>query len=192
MPAGSIIATVVAYGAIAILLLSLNLTSRWRWWIKGSAIVVTGVFFFGSYIAISSLLGWSTQARVPVSFSLVATRVVEPDKFTGAPGAVYLWIERLDENNVPNGTPRGYRLPYTDELAQTAEDAQDLLDQGETVEGRVEQAAEDRDQQLAQAQDPPEENPGGQAGDQTAYPAIEFNLIFNDLPAVQLPDKGVL
>lgn len=190
MPAGSIIATVIAYAAIAVLLLSMNLTSRWRWWIKGVAIVITGLFFFGSYLAISSLLGWSTQARVPGHFSLVATRIVEPDKFTGAPGAVYLWIEQLNANNVPSGTPRSYRLAYTDELAETAEEAQELLDQGETVEGRLEQQV-DR-QQMAPGQEAPEGNPGGQRGDQTAYPAVEFNLIFNDLPAVQLPDKGVL
>ncbi len=189
MPLGSIFATVVAYVVIAVLLLSLNLTSRWRWWIKGGAIVVTGLFFIGSYLAITSLLGWPTEARVPDHFSLVATRVVEPDKFTGAPGAIFLWVEKLDENNVPNGVPRGYQLGYTEELAATVDEVQALIDAGEPVEGNI-----DRNQPQDEGDNArePGQGEGGEARDRNAYPAVEFNITFNDLPAVRLPDKGVL
>lgn len=187
MPIGSIFATVVAYVLIAILLLSLNLVSRWRWWIKGGAIIVTGLFFGGTYFAIASLLGWPTDAKVPDHFSLVATRVVEPDKFTGAPGAIFLWIEKLDENNVPEGVPRSFELGYTEQLAATVEQAQGMLDAGEPVEGNVtEDPVEDAND------DPAAPGQGGEAADRNAYQAIEFNITFNDLPAVRLPDKGVL
>jgi hypothetical protein len=189
MPLGSILATVAAYAAIAVLLLSLNLTSRWRWWIKGGAIVLTGVFFIGSYIAITSLLGWPTQARVPDRFSLISTRVVEPDNFTSARGAIYLWLEVLDENNVPNMHPRSYQLTYTPELAAAVQVAQEMLDRGEAVEGTIE-AAEGED--AGNDGDGGEAGQPGQARGRSSYLPVEFNLIFNDMPPVALPDKGVL
>lgn len=187
MPIGSILATVAAYVLIALLLISLNLTSRWRWWIKGGAIVITGLFFLASYLAIASLLGWPTQARMPLRFELVATRVVEPNPFAGDPGAVFLWIEQIDENNVPNGRPRSYKLVYTEPLADRVNEAQDLIDAGEDVQGtiREEQAGEDPADGEGELGDGPR-NPGG------AYPEFEFNLTFDNLAPVRLPDKGVL
>lgn len=187
MPLGSILATVSAYILIAVLLLSLNLTSSWRWWIKGGTIVVTGIFFAGTFLAIVSLLGWASGARVPDRFTLVSTLVVEPNNFTGEEGAVYLWLSDIDDNNVTSNQPRAYRLEYTEPLADAAEGAQELLDQGEEVEGNVEEAEDPNS--VAEAE-------GGEAGagageGETYYP-VEFNLIFNDLPAVVLPDKGAL
>src|SRR5687768_6155882 len=141
MPTGSIIATVVTYLVIALLLLSLNLTSRWRWWIKGGAIAITGLFFLASFLVIKSLLGWPTQARMPARFELIASRVVEPDPFIGNPGAVFLWLEELGENNLPNGRPRSYKLGYTEELADTVQLAQDVIATGEQVQGTIREEA---------------------------------------------------
>lgn len=187
MPIGSILATVAVYAMIAVLLLSLNLTSRWRWWIKGGAIVLTGAFFIGSYLAIVSFLGWPTRDQVPNNFLLVATRVVEPDAFTGTPGAVYLWLEELDANHVPNGRPRAYKLGYSEELAAQVEEAQERLDAGEEVEGEiVEVEGEERE---AGEGDPAGGDARGEGGN---YLAIEFNLEFDNLAPVRLPDKGVL
>ena len=45
MMAATILGLVSAYVVVALLLLSLNLTSRWKWWVKAAAIVVTGIFF---------------------------------------------------------------------------------------------------------------------------------------------------
>ncbi len=187
MPIGTILATVAAYVAVALLLISLNLTSRWRWWIKGGAIVVTGLFFLGAYLAIASLLGWATNAEIPPRFQLVATRVIEPDPATGNPGALYLWVEELDENNVPNGRPRSYRLPYTAPAAEEIEEPQNRVDEGEEVQGMV------REQEPGD--DPAEPEGEAGAGDRNpggAYPEFEFNLAFDNLAPVVLPDKGVL
>src|SRR6266480_3037581 len=109
MPSGTtILAIVVAYVAIAVLLLSLSLFSLWRWWVKASAIVISGFFFAGSYFAVSALLGFPTGAKVPERFSLVATRTVEPNKANGDSGAIYLWVEKLNDKNVPSGLPISY------------------------------------------------------------------------------------
>jgi hypothetical protein len=188
LPLGSILATVAAYVVVALLLLSLNLTSRWQWWIKGTAIGVTGLFFVGSYFAIVSMLGWPSEARPPARFSVIATRVVEPNAFTGDPGAIYLWLEALDENNVVSGQPRSFKLVYTEPLADAAADVQDMLNAGEEVQGEV-------NEQEQQEENQAEEGEGGDPGVQGqggGYYPVEFTLIFNDLPPVVLPDKGAL
>ena len=41
MPQVLITITVALYGGLALLLLSLNIASLWKWWVKGTAIVVT-------------------------------------------------------------------------------------------------------------------------------------------------------
>lgn len=184
MPLGTVLTTVAAYIAIAILLLSLNLTSRWRWWIKGAAIVITGAFFVVSYVAIVRMFGWPTEERLPDRFSLISTHVQEPDHLLGTDGAVYLWVRAIDENNVPLGPPRNYQIVYTEPLAEAADDAQERLDAGETVEGRLDEL-------------PPEE--AGQDGEGTPVDRtgntgyeVDFTLQFNDMPIVNLPEKGVL
>src|SRR5215470_2850771 len=103
MTIGIILAIVAVYIAMAVLLLSLNLFSLWRWWVKASAIVISGFFFAGSYFAVTALLGLPTGANVPDRFSLVATRTVEPNKANGDSGAIYLWVEQLNDKNVPSG-----------------------------------------------------------------------------------------
>lgn len=188
MPIASILATVAAYVVIAVLLLSLNLASRWQWWIKGVAIVVTGAFFVFTFLAINALLGWPSSAQPPERFNVVHTHIVEPDNFTGDEGAIYLWVEELDEDNFIIGQPRSYRLPYIEEVADVVEEAQDMLDNGEEVQGETQPPPEDEGE-AREGQEPGERGAGGEG--QTYYP-VEFTLIFNDLPAVNLPDKGAL
>lgn len=190
IPLQTILATVAVYVVVAILLLSLNLTSRWRWWIKGGSIVLTGGFVIASYFAISSLLGWPSSANPPARFNVVHTHIVEPNEFSGDPGAIYLWLEELDEDNVIVGEPRNYRLPYIDQLADAVEDAQDMLDNGEEVQGEFDEA-EEQEQQEEQEQADQDGEPMAPGEGQSYYP-VEFTLMFNDLPPVALPNKGAL
>src|SRR5262245_24891079 len=97
---------VSAYVLIAVLLLNLNLASRWAWPIKAAAIAVTTGFFAASYIGAVSLLGWPSRSALPARFQLLSSRLVEPDKRSGGGGGIYLWVEALDENNVPAAPPR--------------------------------------------------------------------------------------
>lgn len=187
MPLPTILATVAGYVVMAVLLLSLNLTSRWRWWIKGGAIIVTGLFFFATYLSIVSLLGWPAgQNRLPTSFALISTHIVEPDAFTGDDGAIYLWVEELDEDNFVVGQPRAIRLAYSEPQAENVENAQGLLDEGEQVAGEVGETPQEGDEAEGEAG-----APGDRAGGGTYYP-VEFTLQFNNMPAVVLPDKGAL
>jgi hypothetical protein len=132
---GNVLAISAAYVVIGVLLLNMGLSSRFRWWIKAMAIVVTCAFFIEVFFATKSLLGWPGTGALPPRFQLLWTRVVEPDPKISDPGAIYLWVEELDENNVPSGTPRSYRLRYTPPLADRSLKARDEIMAGNPQEG---------------------------------------------------------
>jgi hypothetical protein len=121
---------VASYVLVAVLLLSLNLASRWHWGMKAAAIVITTGFFGVSYFSTTGLIGWPSEARIPEHFRLHWATVVEPDKLNGLPGSIFLWIEGLDENSMPAGTPRAFRLPYSRELADRIGHAKERIEQG--------------------------------------------------------------
>jgi len=185
----------LSYVVVAVLLLSLNLTSRWHWGVKAAAIAVTSVFFGVSYASIAGLIGWPSEARVPERFQLDWGTVVEPDKLNGSPGSIYLWVEALDGNNVPAGTPRAFRVPYSRDLADRIGHAKERIEQGKDQAGTardldVPEAPPDQDRRLAGA--PPRQDEPGSPGDPTAFiqhtPAIEFQ----DIPPPALPPKRPL
>jgi hypothetical protein len=138
----TLIAISAAYAVLGVLLLSVGLTSPLRWWIKAAAIVVTSVFFVEAFFATKGLLGWPGSGRLPARFQLLWTRVVEPDPKIHDAGSIFLWVEEVDENNVPTGTPRSYRLPYSKPLADKSLKARDEIMSGNPQEGTAEDLAE--------------------------------------------------
>ena len=101
----TVLAISAAYVVIGVLLLTIGPSSRFAWWVKAAAIVVTSVFFVEVFFATKDLLGWPRAGSFPARFQLLWVRVVEPDAKIGNRGAIYLWIEEVDEHNVPDGVP---------------------------------------------------------------------------------------
>lgn len=192
----TVLGLVAAYVVVAILLLSLNLASRWKWWIKGMAVIVVSILYAASYFLISDLRGWPAVASLPDRFQLHWAKIVEPNKFTGEPGILFLWVEALDDDNIPLGTPRAFRLPYSDELANDLLVALGRIEDGDEVAGEVQEAEEegteeeeDPDAENAELQDR-EESGGG--FDVEAFPDDPLVIEFGDLPAPALPEKDVI
>ena len=188
----AVIGLVAAYVVLAVLLLSLNLTSLWRWWIKGAAILVTTLFFGVTFQTLNGLMGWPTTQKLPARFTLVWSLVVEPDKKTSNPGCIYVWAAELDDNNVPANTPRSYQLPYSDALARKIAGAQEKRDRGVEVMGRVDDAGSrqeelGKDIKIGQIERNGEENA---AADTVPFMDDGARLSFEELPPVILPDKG--
>jgi hypothetical protein len=138
----TLIAISAAYVVMGVLLLSVGLSSPLRWWVKAAAIMLTSVFFVEVFFSTKSLLGWPGSGRLPARFQLLWTRVVEPDPKSHDAGAIFLWVEEVDENNVPTGTPRSYRLPYTKPMADRSLKARDEIMSGNPQEGTAEDLAE--------------------------------------------------
>jgi len=134
----NLLAISAAYVVLGVLLLSAGLTAPFRWWVKAAAIVVTSLFFVEAFFSTKSLLGWPGTGRLPPRFQLLWTRVVEPDPKGHDAGSIFLWVEEVDENNVPTGTPRSYRLPYTKPMADKSLKARDEIMSGNPQEGTAE------------------------------------------------------
>jgi hypothetical protein len=142
----TLLAISAAYVVLAIVVLSMGLSSRFAWWVKAGAIVVSSVFFVEVFFASKSLLGWPHTGALPSKFQLLWSRVVEPDPKMGSRGAIYLWVEEVDGNNVPSGTPRSYRLPYSVKLADRTLKARDEIMAGHPQEGSAEEMSNEQQQ----------------------------------------------
>jgi hypothetical protein len=189
----TLLAISAAYVLIAVLLLSAGLTARYAWWVKASAIVVTSLFFVEAFFASKSLLGWPGGGPLPARFQLLWTRVVEPDQKLGERGAIYLWLEEVDANNVPTGLPRAYRLPYSVKLADRTLKARDEIMAGHPQEGSADELS-DSSSGSAQALRPDLETDGGAnstGGEVDPQEALEQipRVAFRPMPMPLLPPK---
>ncbi len=189
----TVLAISAAYVVIGVLLLTLGLSSRFAWWVKAAAIVVTAVFFVEVFFATKGLLGWPRTEALPARFQLLWVRVVEPDLKSSNSGAIYLWIEEVDENNVPDGVPRSYRLPYSRPLADRSAKARDEIMSGKPQQGLAEDLAgtethEDAklDQQGSRAE------PGITTVDLDQFRLLQQaqRVEFSPMPGPTLPPKG--
>jgi hypothetical protein len=200
MTALPLVGGVTVFLVVVLLLLSLNLASLWRWWIKGIAIVVSIAMVVVLYLAFTAIIGWPSLDRPPSRFNLLYTRIVEPDHQRSTPGHVYLWVEEVDEHQVIISPPRAFEVPYTVQTATDVATAQKQLDGGGKVLGQF--AADQPDQGTRPAT--PEQagsgkvneeglntdhpsNGGGEGFENTGDPAA---LSFSDMPPVDLPEKS--
>ena len=105
---------------------------------KIAAILAASIFYVVVFFATQGLLGWSAPVAVPARFQVLWTRVIEPNPARQEPGAIHLWLEELDEANLPSGVPRAYLLPYSAALAQRVSAAQEEIEKGHPQGGRAE------------------------------------------------------
>jgi hypothetical protein len=132
---GGVVGLVASYVVLAVLLLSLNLRSAWRWPVKAGAIGATSLFFALVFVALQAMLGWPTEAPPPARFQLHAALIEEPGR-DGNPGAIYLWLSpRPGDREVPE-PPRAYALPYSRALHEAAARALAGLQEGVPIDGR--------------------------------------------------------
>jgi hypothetical protein len=183
-----------AYIIVAVLLLSFNIGPRWAWWVKGTAIVVTTSFFVISYYSIIGIMGWPVEDTLPERFQLHWAKINEPDKLLDTPGAIYLWLEQLDESNIPMGVPRAHKLPYSGPLDSGVTDALDMISLGQDVGGTAEEYDEEEDAgQDDEGIDPElaglEPLAEGGYTDPTEFVIDDMVLSFQDLAEVTLPGK---
>ncbi|QOZ26987.1 hypothetical protein CI1B_29100 [Bradyrhizobium ivorense] len=127
----------VAYAVVGALLLVVLVYARLHWSFKAIAIVVTSAFYVVSFGGMRGLLGWASTERLPANFKLLHSRIVEPHSLEGDPGAIYLWVEEVDEDNRPSAIPRAFRIPYSDALAEQTHTAENEIKAGHPQGGRA-------------------------------------------------------
>lgn len=164
---------VAAYVLVALLLLSINLYSRWPWWVKAGTIVLTSAFYIVTYFSFPPLLGWPTEAKLPERFRLISAYVQEPNKATGSEGNIYLWATSVAAGT-DTSEPRAYRLPYSNELHQKVSAANVKLRKG------LAQLGETHESKKAKIEHPLDVSRGGQKS---------LDVEFYDLPDPLFPEK---
>ena len=183
---GSILALTLAYVAVAALLLCLNLATRFASWIKGGAVVLVTVLYASAWFGYQGLLGWASPAPLPETFRVLWITADEPDKESGAAGAIFFWVRGLDEAGFPVGAPRAYQIPWNETAAKAAQEALERLEEGERLNGRMTRGMVDEGDGRA-------ENATGYAGEQsvTGAGARRPNFEFVRVPPPALPPKTV-
>ena len=164
---------VAAYIIVALLLVSLNLYTRWSWRVKAALVVIVSSFYLVTYFSLPPLLGWPADETLPKRFNLVAVYVEEPDKSTGAEGEIFLWATDMAKG--PRGAePRAYRVPFSGELHQKVVEAGNKMRKG-----------------LPQLGELSEEPPGSPARPTDAFRGGQDSVAieFFDLPDPLFPEK---
>jgi hypothetical protein len=148
------------------------------------------VFFVEVFFASKGLLGWPAGAGgLPPKFQLLWTRVIEPDPKVGDRGAIFLWVEEVDANNVPSGTPRAFRLPYSVKLADRTLKARDEIMSGNPQEGSSEDMADE--QLMASAARRDTQQPDG--GTSSEGGKVDLDIPLEQIPRVEFrPMQGPL
>lgn len=126
------------YVLLGVLLLSLNLRSRWAWQIKLLAILVTSGAYFGTYVSIEEIKGWPVPGALPDQFSVHYIVVDEPSKATGEEGRIYIWLRNVDDSGMPFGKPRVHEMLFSEALAQRSQEAIGILMDGGKLNAVVE------------------------------------------------------
>ena len=190
----TVLAISSAYVLLGVLALTVGLTARFAWWVKAAAIVAMSAAFVAMFFATKSLLGWAGGGPLPARFQLLWVRVVEPEAKTADPGAIYLWIEETDENNVPSGLPRAYRLPYSRALADRSAGAREENMKGKPQMVLAEGIEGEEARQEAKAD---QARPGQRAPGTAVLDLEQLQLLqqaqrveFAPLPTPILPPKG--
>lgn len=122
-------ALIIAYIALAMLLLGFNLYSSWNWIVKSISNVVMVLFFAVVYHSWPALLGWPTERDLPPQFYLHAVNIAEPDR-------IYLWGTEF-RYGMAQTQPRAYSLPYTAALHDKVDKASRKLKKGLPVIGQI-------------------------------------------------------
>ena len=112
----------VCYAALAMLIVALCLFTRWPFWVKTSAVITTAIFSMLSYDALSGVLGFPSQGRLPERFVVHSAVAAQPNKGTGDKGVIYVWVTALTKDG-PAKQPRAYQIEFDKEVNKTLTEA---------------------------------------------------------------------
>lgn len=161
----------IVYALLAFLLLVLCLGTRWRWSLKVALVLVVSGFYMFSWQSLRGMSGWPADDELPAKFILLSAVFDEPSPGRGHPGAIYLWVNPMKDNQ-PLEMPRQFKLPYEKDLHRILGDGIKKARDGNTQLGETE----------------PRRGQGGLAWLRpAANDKVEIKL--RDLPRAQLPEK---
>ena len=181
----------LAFLIISSLILWFIIGARGKWFIKLITITLTLYLCISLSLSLENWSGWPSSQTLPDEFMVHWIQISEPNKQTGKPGNIYVWVTSLEKYYQDDGwddwreffisfythdlyQPRAYKLPYSLELHKKAQGALGNLIKGEKIKGGVNGRRGDNG-----------ENTKGDGG---SFSYSE-DIIFHKLPPSKLPDK---
>lgn len=132
-----ILSLTASYALVAALLTYLLLLTRIHWVLKFLSTAATVATIPLTFWGIGELRGLPSDGNIPPSFRMLWAQMIEPNALQGEEGRVYLWLQKLDSQNFPVGSPRAYQLPYSDDLIVKVNEAMGRISDGEQIQGTV-------------------------------------------------------
>ena len=174
----------LGYVAVAGMLLTASLPSRFSLFFKVIGVLVVTGLYFTTYLGHRSLAGWPINQELPKNFRLVWVAIDEPEKKDGVDGEIFFWIRELNDNNEAASKPRAYILPFDLALAERVQEAQEKIQEGETINGYVKES----DEEIEEG----EENQLQAADESTSgFSDAGFSIEFEEVEIPALPIKTV-
>jgi len=133
----SLLTLSLAYALVAALLLALCIGLEGRRLLKISLIVLVSAFYSVTWLGHQSMLGWATSEDMPDAFRVLWITIDEPDKATKEAGGIFFWVRELDEAGIPQGAPRAYHVPFTEQAAEEAQAALGKMEEGDVMNGTL-------------------------------------------------------
>ena len=174
----------LGYVVVAGMLLTASLPSKFSFFFKITGVLVVTGLYFATYLGHRSLAGWPIDEELPKNFRLVWVSIEEPEKKDGVDGEIFFWIRELDDNDNVVSKPRAYIMPFDIALAERVQEAQEKIQEGETVNGYVKESEVEADEN---SEDSSQIGRSRVSGLSNAFMDIEFKEI--EIPA--LPAKTV-
>ncbi|MEE3328350.1 MAG: hypothetical protein VX252_13515 [Myxococcota bacterium] len=184
---GAILLLTLAYVAVAALLLSLNLATRYSGWIKALAIVLVSMLYVGTWLGYRGLLGWPSPEPMAADFRVLWISIEDPDKTSSRPGHIYYWVRALDEVGEVVGPPRAHAVPWEEATAEEAQRALDEMEEGRVLNGRRTRGMLSASETSVMAA---EDQTGSRAVPGEDDPEVQFE--FYSVPPPSLPAKEAL
>jgi len=180
-----------AYLLLVGLLIWLVIGSKGRWVTKSAAIGLSVTYGVVLWVALTTYLGWPSQASVPDEFQLHWASVQEPNKKTGDSGGIYLWAESdlslVDHARfkyVDSSGLRVYSLVYSREAHKGVLKLQQKIMEGRGKPIRLKRGEEGKDGKDGQ------NGADGETGRVNRGFVQLDQMIFHQLPPTTLPPKG--
>lgn len=166
--------TLVLSGLLAGLVFFLTIlcfATRWHTAVKIAMVGLALGYSLFAYHRLEAIGGWPNRQALPEKFVFLSAVFDEPNKITGSPGAIYLWLHPMEGENLAP-LPRAYRMPY-------AADLRGILEEGM-------KKARDGNTQLGSAN--PKRGPQGSTWLRPAG-SEDMSIKLSDVPRAQLPEK---
>lgn len=165
---------IVAYVAIAALLLSFYFYSTFSTTLKNVTILLVTLFYFFTWYSLEGILGWPSQQDMPDKFRILWIDIQEPQKKNDHEGEIYFWIKSLNSLELPDGKPRAYSIGWSEENAQKAEEALSRMEEGEILNGNISRNILSGDREKSERNIYEEE---GSSNTEAGEPSFEFKEI---------------